>query len=241
MKKYNAIVTSILVVLLSFAIQSCSDDTSTPSTQVELFAELSSPAINAIMPGKSGNMKQSSGDVVDSMRVTKVRILITKLKLHRSSEDTVTGDKVVKTGPFLITIDSAGQRSVASSAIQDGTYDKAKFEIHRFSSSEISTYLNDPVYADFVTGDRYSTIIEGRVFKAGVATAFSFKSEATSNLSLSLATPLTITSGSVGSLVLQLQPALTFKSGSQVLDPRDPRNKNDIENGLKQAIKALKK
>lgn len=239
MKFSHIAITCLVTGSLFFS--ACSDDAVSPTTQVEVYAELNSSGVQIIAPDKGGATIQGSGDVVDSMRITRIRILVSRLKLHRSNEDTVAGDKEVKTGPFLITIDSTGQRSVTGSPIQEGTYDKVKFEIHRFSSSDISTYLNDPVYTDFVTGNRYSSIIEGRVYKNGVAYSFSFKSEATSNLSLSLATPFTISSGTTASLLLQLNPALTFKSGSQVMDPRDPRNKSDIENGLKQAVKTLKK
>lgn len=241
MKKLTLFAGVTVCCILALVVQSCSDDTTNPATQVEIFAEMSSKTAQVILPDKDNTIKQAFGDNADSIRISKVRILVKRLKLHRSAEDTVSGDKEVKAGPFLITIDSAGQRSISSSTIQDGSYDKVKFEIHRFSSSEISTYLNDPIFADFVTGDRYSTIIDCRVFKNGQSFPYSFRSEATSNLSLALDPPFTINNGTVGALLLQLQPSLTFKIGGELLDPRDPRNKKDIENGLKKAIRALKR
>lgn len=241
MKKLRLLAVTTACCILALAAQSCSDDTTNPATQIEVFAEMTSRSVTSMRSDDSHSIKQTFGDIADSIHISKVRILVKRLKLHRSAEDTVSGDKEVKAGPFLITIDSAGQRSVTNSTIQDGTYDKVKFEIHRFSSSEISTYLNDPIFADFVTGDRYSTIIDLKVYKSGQVFPFSFRSEATSNLSLALNPALTINNSNVGALLLQLQPSLTFRLGADILDPRDPRNKKDIENGLKKAIRALKR
>jgi hypothetical protein len=180
------------------------------------------------------------GVTADSLRISRVRVLISELKLHRDKEDTLAGDKLVKIGPMMITIDTAGTHVFATSTVPPGSYDKLKFEFHRFSSNEVGQYLNDTNFAAFVTNERSTFVIDGTVYNNGVATPFEYKSNVTANLEFKFDNVLDLAAGSNTVIAVVVDPVLIFKDG-QVLDPRDPGNANKIDNAIKSAIRALKR
>jgi hypothetical protein len=226
-----------------FSIPGCSDspsDTGDNAT-VTMKGELTSSAVTAALLKDESSTILSGGAEVDSLKVTRVRILLSQVKMHVSKDDTVIGDKVVKTGPVMMTIDSAGARTFTTATIPAGTYDKVKFEFHRFSSSEVAGYLSDTVYQDFVTDDRWTFIIDGFLYKDGVRTGFTYRSDATANLTLKFEPEITLTAGSSAAIVIAVDPAAVFKKGAAVLDPRDKQNESEIDNAIKAAVKALKR
>jgi hypothetical protein len=238
----------VFVLALGFIASSCRDNAVGTNTntapRVEMFAELNSPSVSIIKPDDKSMTILSNGDVVDSLRITRVRILVSRMILHQHVADSLSDDddhdKVLKLGPFLITVDSAGQRLFATDTIPAGNYDKVKFEIHRFSSNEISLYLNDPLYTDFVSYDRHTVIIEGHGYKNGQVFDFDYRSNVTANLTIDFDGPFSMSAGTITTLMLQINPALTFKTSGQVLDPRDPRNHSAIEYAIRASIKAHK-
>ena len=90
------------------------------------------------------------------------------------------------------------------------------------------------MYSDFVTGDRYTIIVDGTVYNNGVAQSFTYKSNVTLNYMLKLDSDYQFEKSSTNSLILFFSPRLVFRSGTSVLDPRDPTNNSDIEKELKQ-------
>lgn len=220
----------------------CSDSPTDSGGQatVTMRGELAKSSVGMTVRKDDGRITLGSGVTADSLKISRVRILISELKLHRDKADTTTGDNTVKVGPILMTIDSAGTRTFTTGTVPAGSYDKVKFEFHRFSSSEVANYLNDTNFADFVTNERSTFVIEGMVYNDGQATPFEYKSDATANLSLKFDTPIDLTAGGSATIVVVVDPVAVFKDG-QVLDPRDPSNESKIDNGIKSAIKALKR
>jgi hypothetical protein len=213
----------------------CTDETITnDQVNVTMKAELEGGAA-------LNKMVALSGAEADSLKISRVRILISELKLHRDKEDTIAGDKSVKTGPMLITIDSTGTRTFSTGTIPAGSYDKLKFEFHRFSQSEVAGYLSDTTFADFVTNDRYTFIFDGTVYTNGQAFPFSYHSDATANLQLKFDPALALTGGSSVVIVVQVNPSVMLKDSGKILDPRDGSNESKIDNAIKSAIKALKR
>ncbi|MDP4234930.1 MAG: hypothetical protein Q8919_00590 [Bacteroidota bacterium] len=185
----------------------------------------------------------SSGIVADSVEITRVRFLLSAVKLHIEGNDT-TKDGEIKSGPFVVEFTPGFSRVFATVTLPAGTYEKIKFEIHKFPSSIDQTYLNDPTFTDFVTNERSTIIIEGRVWSAGssIPVNFVYKSHITANLEAKFPGLITLDGGSNVTLAMIFSPILTFKPTSvSVLDPRDPDNAKDIDSFLKSAIKALKK
>ncbi|MFN8360234.1 MAG: hypothetical protein U0264_10000 [Candidatus Kapaibacterium sp.] len=232
---------SALLLGLCIGFLGCSESTTPADTaQVQIYTQLDGSSVT-----QSGIKNEAErvlkGVTADSLRISRVRILVSNLKLHLSKEDTSNLGHEVKAGPFLITIDSAGARLNATNSLPIGIYDRVKFEVHRFSSNEIATYLNDPVYSDFVTGDRYTIIVDGTVYNNGVAQSFTYKSNVTLNYMLKLDSDYQFEKSSTNSLILFFSPRLVFRSGTSVLDPRDPTNNSDIEKGIKTAFRVIKK
>ncbi|MFN8366662.1 MAG: hypothetical protein U0Y96_05410 [Candidatus Kapaibacterium sp.] len=234
MKTLFVVVCASAVLLL----QSCSDSTST-STTMQFSAEITNPVVSA--PAQQKGNSVQAGSTVDSVKITRVRMLLSRLILHKSSQDTSGGSSTVKAGPFLLDAKAGSTTVITSAEIPAGSYQNIKYELHKFSSSEVEQYLTDANFAPFVTTNRYSVILEGTSYKGGVEKAFVYNSDVNSNLSLDLQTAISVASGGTGNIVLQFQPLIVFKGTSGVLDPTDTKNKSDIDNYIKVAVKAVKK
>lgn len=95
--------------------------------------------------------------------------------------------------------------------------------------------------ADFVTGDRYSVIIDGVAYKGGTTSPYSYRSNITANLQFKFQPAVDVASGRNVIIVLKIDPIAVFKKGGNILDPCDEANESEIDNAIKSAIKALKK
>lgn len=183
----------------------------------------------------------ASGAVADSIEITRVRFLLSAVKLHVEGNDT-TKDAEVITGPFVVEFTPGFSRTLTTVSIPSGSYERIKFEIHKFSASIDQNYLNDPVFTDFVTNERSTIIIEGRVWSAKSSTPvnFLYKSQISANVEAMFPGTIRLDGGSTATLAMVFSPMLAFKA-AQVLDPRDPANANAIDGYLKTSMKALKK
>ncbi len=231
---------TLIILAMCLMAFGCSEDTTSPigDASINFSTTMSSSTVHTtgIIKGES-----TAASTVDSLKINNIRILISELKLHRDKEKDTVGNHKVKSGPLLLTLDATKKLALATGTVPAGVYDKVKFEFHRFSSSEITQYLNDPVFKDFVTDKRSTFIIEGMVYAGGVQTPFTYKSDATVNLSLNFDTPITLNGGTVYSIDISADPNVIFVKGKEILDPRDEKNNNDIDNAIKSAIKAIKK
>lgn len=240
--KTTTFITSIfLSILVSFGMMGCSSTTEPANTATVNFAgETEGSHAGAAFWGK-GPVVTAGGVICDSIEITRVRFLLSSVKLHVEGNDT-TKDGELKTGPFVAEFTPGLSKIFSTVTLPSGTYEKIKFEIHKFPSSIASTYLNDPVFADFVTSQRSTVIVEGKVWGTGVTIPvnFVYKSNITANLSTKFPGTITLGPGTTNTLAMIFSPMLAFK-GTFVLDPRDSNNSKDIDDYLKAAIKALKK
>ena len=221
------------------ALGACSDNPSNPDqATVTMQAEMSRQTVT--LARRNAEAETAAGAEFDSLRVSRVRMLVRRLILHRDKEDTA-GDRTVKTDPFVITMEASGAKTFATVTVPPGTYDKIKFEFHKPESSQVQAYLGIPEFVEFVTGDRTSIIIEGVGYKNGVQAAFTYKSDVSANLSLPFDQVVTLSGGTTSVLALSIDPTTVFKRGGRVLDPRDGSNESEIDNAIKVAIKAVKK
>ncbi len=242
MKKISTYLSSSFALLfLAFAISGCASDPAIPNTATVNFSGETEGSIAAsTFWGKSPTIT-GAGTRADSIEITRVRFLFSSVKLHVEGNDT-TKDGELKVGPFVAEFTPGLTRIFTTVTVPSGSYEKIKFEIHKFPTSIASTYLNDPVFADFVTNERSTVIIEGKVWGTNTVLPvnFEYKSHITANLDTKFPGLITLDAGSTNTLAMIFSPVLAFK-GTYVLDPRDPQNSNDIDNYLKSAIKALKK
>ena len=228
-----------IFVFVSFFIASCSDSTSPNEGTVNVVSDMLNPAVSIVPSISTKNGIQVNE--VDSIRVTSVRFLLSEMKLFSINTDSTEG-RVLKSSPFVFLVDDTGTMvQLTSVSMPVGTYEKVKFEFHRFSASEAGQYATDAVLKDFATSDRYTMIITGDYYKGGVPIAFTFNSQATANLSLNFPSAITVEEGATTTVAIQVDPTLFFKKDGSILDPTNSKNTNDIENAIKTTIKAFKK
>ncbi|MEP7234194.1 MAG: hypothetical protein ABI778_02750 [Ignavibacteriota bacterium] len=230
------------ICFVALILSSCSTSSTTaPSTtsSITMTAETDGSKATSAFRSKSGT--PASGIVADSIEITRVRFLLSAVKLHVEGNDTLK-DSEIKTGPFILDFTPGFSRVFSNLTVPSGTYEKIKFEIHKFPSSIDQLYLNDPTFTDFVTAERSTVIVEGRVWSAqsSIPTNFVYKSQVNANVEARFEGLITLSGGSNATLAMVFHPLLAFKA-TQVLDPRDPSNANDIDNFLKSAMKAVKK
>ncbi|MBI5325077.1 MAG: hypothetical protein HZB41_07385 [Ignavibacteriae bacterium] len=235
---------SVLFIIFTcffLVLYSCSDSTDSGNNAIlKIRSEMIKGTVSiAELLNKDITILKSE---VDSLRINRIRILLSEIKFHSESESNDSSDKFFKAGPFLFVGDSTGTYfELTSGQIPAGLYEKIKFEIHRFSTGELAQYQNDASFGDFATADRYSVIIEGISYKNGNANSFTYNGTPTANLSLKFEPSINLQANTTSNIYLQVNPVDLIKSGNSVLDPEDSTNENDIDNLIKSAIKAIKR
>ena len=241
MKNTMMIMLSSLMLTSMLVISSCSETTTTDDqATIKIQSEMSLGVTQLIEREIKGDNVQRTE--VDSVKIISTRILLSRIKFHLEKDSNDAIDKEFKTGPFLFVGDENGNYfNMTDGLIPAGSYNKIKFEIHRFNSSDLGQYQNHAVFKDFATSNRHSVIINGYAYKNGIANEFTYYGSPTANLSLKFEPSLVCEENSTTDICLQINPIHLFKSGNSVCDPRDNGNMNDIDNLIKSAIKAIKK
>jgi len=161
--------------------------------------------------------------------------------LHPDNNSDSINDKKIKLEPFMYSADSIRGRIVASVVMPAGVYQKIKWEIHRFSSSEAPSYSSDTTFRDFVDGNRYTVIIEGTLDRDGVVEPFVYRSNVTANIKIDFSPSISITTDTPVALSLMFDVSKAFKDSGEILDPADSKNVSKIDNNIKDAFKANKR
>jgi len=229
-----------MVIALAVLVQHCTNSTSPQNTSVEVYSELGGTTVMQMVQQSNGTSIEGL-TAVDSIRIDRVRILVRRLKLHVADNDSNGRD--IKTEPFIVTFTSQ-QQLFANAAIPSGSFRWMKLEFHRLSNEEAERYYSNPVFGDFIPPERYSVIIEGRVYTRGRITpdTFVYRSTVTANVAIKLDPPMELSENSVLRLLLRFDPAAVFKtSAGIILHPLDPDNRSIIEGNIRVALKALKR
>jgi hypothetical protein len=222
------------------AITACSDSTSPEGTgTVTMGAQVSNSTVVSSMKRSGGDAVQGQ-PTIDSITVDRVRILLSRLKFKRASEDTTQG-RDVKTGPAVVTFEADTVVVVFKDAVPVGTYDRVKLEKHRFSSNEVEKYKNDPVFGDFAYPDKLTLIIDGSVWSDGEEKPFTFTDDATENMWIDFVPNLEVTEGQATAVDIYFDGKLAFLGDGTLLDPFDLNGRKDISKNLKKAFKILKR
>lgn len=228
----RAFLVGIVVVFAVLFVSCSSDDGASPHANFTLRVRIDNAPLSSI----SAKGPAIAGETVDTVIVTRVRVLVRRLVLHPLGLRDSLDDRTIKAGPFILLADSTGANVVASVNLQAGAYDKLKFELHRFSSSEVPSYRNDTTFGDFVTDDRFSVLIDGHAVRQGTLSPFTYRSDITSNVVLQSATVDVPSSGTyTASLVFSV--AAAFRAGGGYLDPVDPKNEPQIDNNIRSAFR----
>ncbi len=186
-----------------------------------------------VTPTPSDNFKfsvMSSSEISDntnSLVLDTVKILIKDIKLNVA----VSGDSAnFKTGPYVLYLNlNTGVNTIGAGYIPAGYYDKIKFEVHKLSDNEP---IPDP---DFADGNlRFSVVVKG----AFNGVRFTYKSDKSAKQKLNLPNALVVTE-TMSNITLQIKPYLWFfDSNNQFLDPINESNRSEIDNNIKENIKA---
>ncbi len=216
MKLKTISITLALVAALGISLltmNSCSkDNTVTPAGNNVELSYISSAGI-----------ADASGTLV----LDTVKILLKDIKLNVASSSDTTN---FKAGPYVLYLNlNSRVNTIGSEFIRVGTYDKIQFEVHKLSDSEP---IPDP---DFTEGSaRFSVVVKGTY--NGVR--FVFKSDKSAKQKISFPSSLIVTE-TTSNVTLIVRPYIWFLDSSNgYLDPGNPANRNEIENNIKDNIKA---
>lgn len=232
----------LALVASSFLFTACSDDSTTPSSNtVAVYGDVTSPTVVTAVQRPNDKIDGTS-EFADKVVLTKVKVLVSRMIMHPDGSDDSTNGKNVKTEPFVYEADSTGTKLVVGAVVPAGSYKKVKFEMHRFSSSEVPAYSGNAAFADFTTSERFTVVLEGLVTIGGSTQGFTYKSDPTANNTCDFSPSLAVVADSVTNFSLEFDASKTFlnKDGN-IMNPLHPDNANDIRNNVKDAFKAKKK
>lgn len=222
-------------------ITACSDDTTSPegTGTVTMGAKVTNSTVTSAVMHNGGDAVQG-GATIDSITVDRVRILLSRLKFKRASEDTTKG-RDVKTGPAVVTFEADTVVVVFKEAIPVGTYDRVKLEKHKFSSNEANQYKDHPVFGDFAFPDKLTLIIDGSVWIDGEEKPFTFTDDATENMWIDFVPNLEVAEGQSTTVDIFFDGREAFLGDGTCLDPFADNGRKDISKNLKKAFKILKR
>jgi hypothetical protein len=228
-----------LCASIALVINACEDSTA-PTEQGTLLVRTAIPTmvISQAMPDGS---VQEPGEV-DSIRITRVRALFSRIKLHGSTEDTsdIAG-RVVKAGPVVLTWSNDTVTAAFAAPLPAGLYDRMKLELHKFTAAEAATWRNDTTFADFATAsDRVTLIIDGVTWKDSVMTPFTLASDRTENLWVVLEPYFEITASSTTTVVLDFDAVELFRIGGRVINPNNTQVKTLLQTRLRTLLRLRK-
>lgn len=223
-----------VVAAVSLIIAGCSDDDAA-GDNIRMQAEISSSTVSRSYSGKNSPM---AGDTVESLTANSVKALLSEIKLKY--KDSITEAKI-KTGPAILSVVDGVPQLTVSSFVPEGTYDKVHFKFHKLEDDEALQFSGDPAFSEFVTPERYTIIIEGTLTSGGSTVPFVYRSRI--NQELKFETAEFSVAGDMTILALDFNMPTIFKDKKTgaVLDPRDPENKDEIDEGIKAALKILRK
>lgn len=224
-----------------FAVAIGCSSSSDPAVQsFELYTELESGS--SVPVRLNGEIQVEDDDeFADSVRIDSVRVLFSRLVLHRSKDDTTEGPRKVKAGPFVLTWSARGMRRNLGADIEPGLFRRMKLEMHKFSGSEATMYSDDAVFRDFTTGKRSTMIVDGVVFVDGEAQPFRVTSERTGNVFVEFEPPVEVTESGTQSVVMSMDMIASLKVTGGIRNPRLPKTLEAIEAAIWTTTKIRKR
>jgi len=221
------------------AVVSCEDSTA-PAQQgtIVVRTNIIGPTVTTAMPDGS----TQSPDEVDSVRVQRIRVLISRIKLHATAEDTSDqAGRDINVGPAVITWTRDTLTTVFATAVPAGRYDRVKLEMHKFSAAEAVTYRSDSTFADFATAsDRVTVIIDGVSWKDGIMSPFTIASDRTENLWVVVEPYFEIAESTTTTVVLDFDAVELFRIGGRVISPGNAQVRTLLQTRLRTLLRLRK-
>jgi hypothetical protein len=231
------ILTAVFVYLGVFVGCTSSDSTSPQGmATVRSSTEMGNPSVHSTAT-LHGSVPLAGGATCDSIHVTRARFVMSELKLHHESSDTA-GSGTIKGGTFLAVFNAGSSVALATVLVPEGTYSRAKVEVHKLSDVEISVL--GALFVDFtIGGARNTLIVEGTAYQGGASQSFVFVTSRTENVEMTMSPAVQYQAGMSYDFAMRFEPSLFFgASGGAVLDPRDETNRSEIETNIGAAFRA---
>lgn len=239
MKQTPRVIITVIFATVLLLVVACDKSTSPTTTGVLSF---SSRYSSALAPAPSlGSLAKTSGTAaVDSVKITRARFVLKDIKF-KSAVDSMN----YKSGPMVIEVNlTSATQTLAVQDVPFADYNRIEFDVHRTQPSEISgmSATEQASFADFLTGQVYSIIIEGTVYRTGQSdTSFTYRSKVDAQQKYNLVPALSITeNNNQANVTLLLSSGSWFAGPLGLVDPTDPNNEGVIDENLKAAIRAFK-
>lgn len=223
-----------VVVIFTLLAAGCSDSTS-PATdgQISMSTRYTT---QTVLP------KTEGGLAVDSVVISRARLVLRDIKFKTQGEDSLN----FRTAPMVLELSLAGAvQSIGTTTVPLGTYNRVEFDVHRVEAPEIAALpaADQTAFADFLAGERYSIIVDGTVYRTGLAPAvFTYRSkvDAKQKIDLSPAMVLDANSTNVNATLVVSSAGWFTNSVGGLVDPTDTNNESVIDENLKASIKVYK-
>ena len=204
---------TIAAFLLLFAFTACDTTENTNGTMSLTFS-------------KGSGLPKIAADVIE---LDTIKILIRDIKIKSKSG---TDSTSIKVGPFVVKLNLTGNTTdFAIGNIPANSYERIKFEIHKIEASET---LSDPEFREGTDESlRYSVIVKGKYNTV----PFIYRSRKSAKQDIKLVNPVVVESNGVANLTIIVDPFTWFADGSNIFDPTNPANENDIDNNIKESFK----
>ncbi|MDZ4745189.1 MAG: DUF4382 domain-containing protein [bacterium] len=231
-----------LVVTLTALVFLSSCNGTDPNDEPRLVMETEVSSNTVTVAGEQSDPSVDGFRVIDSLRVNRTRILISRIKLHTAEdgEDDNKG-KDVKVGPAVIDFTRNKVSTIFSTPIPVGRYEKIKLEMHKFNSNEALTYRSDATFGPFAEPERITLIVDGTLYVNGVPEDFTWTDDQTSNLWIKFEPYIEVTASSTTNVVLNFDPVFAFRFGGKLLDPKDVNLKGQLRDRFWGALKLRRK
>lgn len=219
---------SLFILSIFVMFNSCQDDNPAPEVTSGTIT-LRSQSITTIIP------KSSGAAAVDSLKITAVRFCLRNIKFKSTGNDSMN----FKTTPILLSVNLAGTvQPLGAIEVPLGTYNRIEFDVHRPQKSTLATPADTVTFADFLKGERYSVIIDGRMYIGGKDSLFSYRSKIDAKQMIDLSPVLTVDKQTPNvNTTMQINTANWFRFGGALLDPMDKNNEGKIDEAIKASIK----
>ncbi len=220
----------IAFLALGLLLSACSSTTDAPAgVPVTFSASLSTS-------GVLGKVSASA----DSVVLTRVRLVVRHVRFlsRRDSSDIRSMPTVIDLRP------NAGLEDVFISSLPPGEYNGVRIKIHRVENSDLGGMnpAEAEKFTDFLSGDRYSVIVEGAVIDSGAAgpRPFVYRSRIDEEQEWSFPEPLILTESGSLTITMRLSTNGWFRSATGAfLDPTDPAHENTIDDNIRTSIEVF--
>jgi len=231
--------------MIAFAILmagcASTDETISDQNSITMQTQLTASTVSQTAPEKGAI--PSAG--VTSVVVTKVSVFVKDIKIHSVKDDSVKEDHdgTIKTGPMVMVFDSTGLKTVMTSTISAGDYDRVKFEIHKPNKGDAEDKAMLDQFPEFQNGDKgYTVVVQGySIGIAGDTARFSVHSSATENITIKMRdkddkeeVKVHFSGGGSSKLLFLFDPVTIFKATGLLIDPKTI---TDLDKQIVAAIK----